>query len=111
MNLPIYGWCIYCKKGIFRHGLGEEYFSRAKWIALGDRADYSIYIDKAGAEQIVASLVMMHPELIGDLNVMEVFKLPDGTLMTRLLADLMSSLDPELLQQIAKEKEQEKGNV
>jgi len=74
--LRFIGWCILSPKGLFLHGLGEEYFSRAKWVGFEDEPTF--YAGKSVAESMIAQLVLLDAALIGAIHTEEAWRLGSG---------------------------------
>jgi hypothetical protein len=76
LGLRFVGWCILGPKGLFLHGLGEEYFGGAKWVSIGDEPTF--YVEKEGAEDMIAQLVLLDASLMDRLQIQEAYRLADG---------------------------------
>lgn len=85
------GWCIIGPKGLFRHGLGEEYYSSSKWLDIGS-TEYTIYVERSGAESVLTTLLILRPDLIGALHIEEVLKLPNGMIVLKNLVEVFEHL-------------------
>lgn len=67
------GWSIFSRYGVFSHGLGDEYYTSSKWVSL-ERQEFTIYVEREGAEQVLATVCLFHPEVIGDLHILKIYR-------------------------------------
>lgn len=96
------GWSVLSCQGLFLHGLGDDYYAKARWVMI----DPTVYTDEAGTDQVIANLILRDPGLISELMSVKVYDFM-GKVCLKALIEMAAT--PEIAEHLIEEARRERN--